>query len=161
MPEIRFIKWLSVLALISTLCGCEKSAYEHLADARQGLADIDYDDAVASADAGLRSSPNEETRWGLDLVKLEALARAGYGEEAKAQLEKLISLDANRIPASEYSATAHQLRVAGQGPVAIEVLDMGATFFPFDPVIGRLIEQSSSGGDPAELEMLRSLGYIE
>ena len=161
MPATRLIKWLSALALIGTLCGCEKSAYEHLADARQGLADIAYDDAIASADTGLRSGPDRVTRWGLELVKLEALARSGDGEDTKAQLQKLIQLDANRLPASEYFATAHQLKGAGQATVAIEVLDMGATFFPYDPVIGRMIEQSGSSGDPAELEMLRSLGYIE
>jgi hypothetical protein len=161
MSSTRFIKCLGALILIGSLCGCEKSAYEHLANARQSLADIAYDDAIASADAGLQGSPDEATRWGLDLVMLEALARSGRGEETKAQLQKLIQTDANRLPASEYFATAHQLKSAGESAAAIEVLDMGKTFFQFDPVIARMIEQSSAGGDSAELEMLRSLGYIE
>ena len=161
MSEMQFMKWLNVLVLIGSLCGCENSAYDHLAEARQGLTDIAYADAIAAADAGLQGGPDEVTRWGLELVKLEALARGGYGEETKAQLEKLIKLDANRIPASEFFATAHQLKGAGQAAVAIEVLDRGTTFFPYDAVIQQMIEQSGSSEDPAELEMLRSLGYIE
>jgi hypothetical protein len=137
------------------------SSFDHLAEARQGLSDVAYADAIASADAGLQSGPNEVTRWGLELVKLEALARGGYGEETKAQLTKLIELDANRIPASEFFATAHQLKTAGESVVAIEVLDQGKTYFPYDVVIQRMIEQSGVSADPAELEMLRSLGYIE
>ncbi len=161
MFDERFIKWLGVLALIGALCGCEKSPYDHLAEARQGLSDVAYADAIVSADAGLQGGPNEVTRWGLELVKLEALARGGYGEETKAQLEKLIKLDVNRLPASEYFATAHQLKMAGRSVEAIEVLDRGKGFFAYDAVIQQMIEQSGATDDPAELEMLRSLGYIE
>jgi hypothetical protein len=161
MFEMRIMKWLSVLVLIGSLCGCERSAYEHLADARQSLSDTAYADAIAAADAGLQGGPDEVTRWGLELVKLEALARGGDGEGTKAQLTKLIELDANRLPASEFFATAHQLKTAGDSVAAIEVLDQGKAFFPYDAVIQRMIEQSGSTDDPAELEMLRSLGYIE
>jgi hypothetical protein len=161
MSEMQIMKWLSALVLIGSLCGCEKSAHDHLAEARQGLSDVAYADAIASADAGLQGGPDEVTRWGLELVKLEALARGGDGEGTKTQLAKLIELDANRLPASEFFATAHQLKTAGQSVEAIEVLDRGKTFFPYDAVIQRMIEQSGSTDDPAELEMLRSLGYIE
>jgi hypothetical protein len=65
------------------------------------------------------------------------------------------------VAASEYFATAHQLRGAGAGTAAIEVLDMGAILFPYEPVIGRMIEESSVSGAPAELELLRALGYID
>ena len=161
MSEIRFTKLLSALLVTASLCGCEMSAYDHLAEARQGLADVAYPDAIASADAGLQGDPNEVTRWGLELVKLEALARSGYGEETKAQLEKLIKIDVNRLPASEYFATAHQLKMAGRSVEAIEILDRGKGFFAYDVVIQKMIEQSGATDDPAELEMLRSLGYIE
>jgi hypothetical protein len=104
---------------------------------------------------------DDATSWGLELAKLEAHARAGHGEEAKAQLTELARLHPNRVVASEYFATAHQLRGAGAGTAAIEVLDMGAILFPYEPVIGRMIEEASTGGDPAELELLRALGYID
>ena len=155
------MKLLVAFALIISICGCERVPQVYLADARGDLADTAYDDAIAAAEAGLLANPDATTSWGLELVKLEAHARAGHAEEAKDQLENLANLHPNRVPASEYSATADQLKSAGQGAAAIEVLDMGASVFPFDPVIGRMIEQSKEGSDPEELEMLRSLGYVE
>ena len=82
--------------------------------------------------------------------------------KTKGQLKKLVDLYPDRIPATQYSATAYQLQSAGQGAVAIEVLDMAMQHYPGNPVIERLIGASRSGDvDPAELEMLRTLGYIE
>ncbi len=155
------VKLLGAFALIVAICGCERAPQEYLADARGNLADTVYDDAIAAADAGLLANPDTTTSWGLELVKLEAHARAGHAQQAKDQLARLADLHPNRVPASEYSATAYQLKSAGEGSAAIEVLDMGASVFPYDPVIGRMIEQSKAGSDPAELEMLRSLGYVE
>jgi len=144
------------------------SRQDHLTDARSALADADYDDAIAAADAGIRAAAAESphaldyaTTWGLELAKLEACARAGLGEDAKRQLAELANRYPNRVAASEYFATAQQLRGAGAGTAAIEVLDMGAVLFPFEPIIARMIEEASAGGDPAELELLRSLGYVE
>ena len=155
------MKLLGAFTLIVAICGCERAPQEYLADARVDLADIVYDDAIVAAEAGLQANPDATTSWGLELVKLEAHARAGHAKEAKDQLQKLSDLHPNRVPASEFSATAYQLGSAGEGAAAIEVLDMGASIFPYDPVIGRMIEQSKTGADPAELEMLRSLGYVE
>ncbi len=164
----RCAKLLGSLAVIASLCGCEISRKDHLIEARAALADAAYDEAVAAAEAGLRAAAagsqemlDDATSWGLELAKLEAHARAGHGEEAKAQLTEIARLHPNRVVASEYFATAHQLRGAGAGTAAIEVLDMGAILFPYEPVIGRMIEEASSGGDPAELELLRALGYID
>jgi len=144
------------------------SRQDHLGEARIALADAAYDEAIEAAEAGLllaaaqaRDVLDDATSWGLELAKLEAYARAGLGEAAKEQLAQLAKLHPNRVAASEYFATAHQLRGAGAGTAAIEVLDMGAILFPYDPVIGRMIEEASTGGDPAELELLRSLGYVE
>ena len=164
---IRCAKLVGLLTAIATLCGCEMSRHDYLIEARAALADAAYDEAIAAAEAGLSVAAagsqdvlDDATSWGLELVKLEANARAGHGEEAKEQLTELASLHPNRVPASEYFATAHQLRGAGAGTAAIEVLDMGAILFPYEPVIGRMIDEASAGGDSAELELLRSLGYI-
>ena len=164
----RRAKVLGSLAVIATLCGCEMSRQDHLIEARAALADAAYDDAAAAAEAGLRAAAadaqdglDDATSWGLELAKLEAHARAGHGEEAKAQLARLAQLHPNRVEASEYFATAHQLRGAGAGTAAIEVLDRGAILFPYEPVIGRMIEVSGESGDPAELELLKALGYVD
>ena len=165
---VRCAKVLGSLAVIASLCSCGISRQDHLIEARTALADAAYDEALAAAEAGLRAAAagpqealDDATSWGLELAKLEAHARAGHGEQAKAQLTKLAGLHPNRVVASEYFATAQQLRGAGAGTAAIEVLDMGAILFPYEPVIGRMIEEASAGGDPAELELLRSLGYVE
>ncbi len=151
--------------LVSALAlgGCGGSASDHLAEARQEVADGSWTAAIDTADAGLAAGPDAPTRWGLELVKLEALARAGEGARAKEQLEKITRLHPEHVPPTQFSATADQLRTAGAGPEAIEVLDMGLHLHPGNPLLEGLIGVASSDGetDPAELEMLRSLGYIQ
>lgn len=150
------------LVLAVAVCGCARSGRQALADARQELADAAYADAVAAADDGLRTSDDPVVTWGLELVKLEGHARAGHTEETKQQLARLERLYPGRIPPTEYSATADQLRLAGQGPAAIEVLDMGLQRYPGDAMIERLIAAAGSGEVGSdELQMLRSLGYID
>ncbi len=152
-----------MLVSAALLCGCGGSAQDHLAEAREEVAAGSWSGALESADAGLASGPDATTRWGLELVKLEALARAGEGGMAKQQLELITSLHPDHVPPTQFSATADQLRSAGAGPEAIEVLDMGLKRHPGDPTLERMIGAASSSGesDPAELEMLRSLGYIQ
>jgi tetratricopeptide (TPR) repeat protein len=142
--------------------GCGHSAQDELAIARQALADADYEEALAAADSGLAEAPDEKTAWGLELVKLEALARGGHGTAARAQLNALAERHPDRVPVTQYSATAHQLRSAGQKPEAIEVLDAGVKRFPDESMLVRLIgAEDSAGMESAELDMLRSLGYVE
>jgi hypothetical protein len=161
-PMRPFCALLMALALSACLA-CSSSAPEQLADAREALADAAYPDAVAAAEAGLAAAPDEVTAWGLELVRLEALARSGQGEESLALLDRLAAERPRSVPSSQYSATADQLRVAGQGPVAIQVLDLGMKRFPGDPVLMALIDASAKApsADGGELDMLRSLGYVE
>jgi hypothetical protein len=142
--------------------GCQGSAQDQLAAARAALADAAYDDALAAADSGLRKTPDVVTAWGLELVKLEAQARSGLGEAAWTQLDRLAAAHPERIPPTQYAATADQLRSAGDGPAAIRILDLGLRRHPEDAALAGLIHAAQSGEmAPAELEMLRSLGYVE
>jgi hypothetical protein len=142
--------------------GCGGSAQDQLAAARAELGDAAYDAALAAADAGLRAAPDPVTTWGLELVKLEAQARAGQGEAAWAQLDRLAAEHPERVPATQYAATADQLRSAGERTSAIRVLDLGLRHHPEDAALASLIHASQSAEvEPAELEMLRSLGYVE
>jgi hypothetical protein len=151
-----------LVATIVALCGCGMSPHEYLAEARQELAAGAYDDALAAAAAGLQSSPGGTTAWGLELAKLEACARSGRGEETFGQLEKLAGLHPDRLPATQYAASAGQLKAAGEGPASIQVLDLAMQRYPGDPLIEKMIGASKSGDvDASELEMLRTLGYIE
>ncbi len=159
---------LACLSLMALLMGCGKGSQEHLAEARQFLANSAYSDAIAASDAGLQAEPDEVSAWGLELVKLEAFARGGQGEEAKDQLEHLAQAYPKHLTAAEYSSAAHQLKAAGadQGAMAVTVLDMGINRFPEDPLITQMLEDfkaaaASSDLSPDELKALQALGYIE
>jgi hypothetical protein len=158
----RLMRVLCVLVVAALLCGCGKSSSEHLADARQAVSDAAYDDAIAAAEAGLQGSPNAATKWGLELVRLESYARSGLADQTAAHVEKLAGLYPDQMPPSQYAATAGQLKSAGEGPASIQVLDLAMKRYPGDPLIERLIGASkNSDAGSAELQMLRSLGYIE
>jgi len=157
------MRCFSVLVMALALGACAETPRESLDEARQALAESRYPDAIAAADAGLAGDADAVTAWGLELVKLEALARDGRGDDALAQLEELAALRPEHMPATQYSATADQLRAAGQGGAAIQVLDAGLGRFPEDPMLLDLIEEAKAAPAPGseELEMLRSLGYVD
>jgi hypothetical protein len=152
---------LLVIALV--LCACSETARQSLDQARDALAESRYGDAVEAADLGLARDADAVTVWGLELVKLEALAREGRGDDTVAQLEKLAGSRPKQIAGSQYAATADQLRSVGQGGASIQVLDLGLKRFPEDAILLGLIEEAKATpvGGSDELEMLRSLGYIE
>lgn len=154
---------ISCLLLIAVIgLGCGGSAHDELATARQALADADYEEALAAADSGLAEDPDDTTHWGLELVKLEALARGGDGAGAVSALNALAERYPERVPVTQYSATAYQLRAAGRKPEAIAVLDAGVKRFPDESMLVRLIgAEDSAGMESAELDMLKSLGYVE
>jgi hypothetical protein len=153
--------FLFVIALLAV--ACSESARDLLADARQAVSESRYDDAIAAADRGLATQADEVTAWGLELVKLEALARGGQGDAAVAQLEKLAAQRPGQVSARQYSATADQLRSADQRVAAIQALDLGLARFPKDETLRAEIEQAKKApkAGSGELDMLRSLGYVE
>jgi tetratricopeptide (TPR) repeat protein len=145
------------------LASCTESAQDSLGEARAALADARYDEALAAAEVGLANPADEVITWGLELVKLEALARGGQGEPALAQLQKLAAERPENVPADQYAAIADQLRGAGAGPEAIVVLDSGLKRFPEDAELLRQIEaaKAAPAAGSEELEMLKTLGYVE
>lgn len=150
------------IALLLVFCACEKSSTDALADAREQLSGSSYEEAVASAEAGLAANPDAVAAWGLELVKLEALSRSGQGEAVLDHLDRLADEHPDRVTAADYSGTAQLLRTADRKADAITVLDMGINRFPDDAVINKMITDSiETGMDPEELEQLRSLGYID
>lgn len=152
-----------LMGVLLAAWGCDRPASESLAEARSAMADTEYEDALSAANAGLEAAGlDEPTRWGLEIVKLEALARSAQGAQARDLVSELAALHPERFPSAQYAATAVQLDKAGDGPAAIEVLDLGMKHHPGDPMISQLISAHETGGmDSAELEMLRTLGYIE
>jgi hypothetical protein len=153
----------SAMVAVLLLWGCGENARDQLAAARKSLAEAHYPDAIAAADAGLALKPDDVTAWGLELARLEALARAGRGDDTLAQLAKLAQARPANVPADQYAATADQLRAAGQGAAAIQALDQGLQRFPQDDALRGQIEQAKAAPAPGseELKMLESLGYID
>ncbi len=153
----------SLLVIALAFGACAETPRESLDEARQALAESRYADAITAADVGLAGDADAVTAWGLELVKLEALARDGRGDDALAQLEELATLRPEHMPATQYSATADQLRAAGQGAAAIQVLDAGLGRCPEDPTLMDLIEEATAAPAPSseEIEMLRSLDYVD
>lgn len=151
-----------VVVAVLALAACAESARDALEQARKALAETHYPEAISAADAGLARSPDDITSWGLEAVKLEALARSGRGDETLAQLEKLTAGWPDNMLADQFAVTADQLRAAGQGAAAIQALDQGLKRFPKDEALLAQIEQAKKASAPgsAELERLRSLGYI-
>lgn len=143
--------------------GCAESAGDALAEARQALAESSYGEAIAAAERGLAAADDEITAWQLELVRLEALARDGRGDATVAQLRKLAEQRPEQVSARQYSASAGQLRSAEQPVAAIQVLDLGLARFPEDETLLALIEEAKQApaAGSGELEMLRSLGYVE
>jgi predicted Zn-dependent protease len=94
-------------------------------------------------------------------VALEAEARAKKTEAALARLERLAGAWAKQVGGSLFVQTAGQLREAGDPAGAIQLLDAGAKRFPEDADVQKAIAQARSAGTAAELEQLRTLGYIE
>ncbi len=154
---------IGAVALVLTLLACAESARDALDEARKALGETRYSEAVAAADAGLAREPEEINRWGLELVKLQALARSGRGDETLAQLQKLTTEWPDNMLADQFAATADELRAAGQGAAAIQALDQGLKRFPDDAALRGQIEEAKAAPAPGsdELKMLESLGYID
>ena len=154
---------LNAMVAVLLLCACGQNARDELGSARKALADARYPDAIAAADAGLALAPDDVTSWGLELARLEALARAGRADDTLAQLAKIAEARPANVPADQYAATADQLRAAGQGAAAIQALDQGLKRFPQDDALRGQIEQAKAAPAPGsdELKMLESLGYID
>ena len=155
-------RWAPI-ALVLILAACGESARDALDSARKALAETNYSEAISAADAGLARKPDAVTSWGLELVKLEALARSGRGDETIAQLDKLTAGWPDNMLADQFAATADQLRAAGQGGAAIQALDQGLKRFPEDQALLAQIERAKKAPAPGsdELKMLETLGYID
>ena len=152
---------LIVVALVSLLAACGVSPEQQLEKAREQLAKGAYAEAEAAATEGLTAGAEGSTAWRLELVALEAEARAKQTAAVLARLERLAGAWAKQVGGSLYVQTAGQLRDAGDATGAVGVLDAGAKRFPEDADVAKAISQAKATGTAAELEQLRSLGYIE
>jgi hypothetical protein len=152
---------IAVLALAVLLLACGADPADRLEQARAHLAGGDYAAAAAAANQGLAAGAEGPTAWRLELAALEGEARGGKATEVLARLERLPEAWSAQVSGSLYVQTAGQLKEAGDAAGAIRVLDAGARRFPEDADIARAITQLKATGTDAELDQLRSLGYVE
>jgi hypothetical protein len=150
---------LVVLGLLVAACGAGPEA--QLEKAREHLAARDYAAAAAAATQGLAAGAEGATAWRLELAALEGEARDGRVAEVLARLEHLATTQPAQVTGPLYVQTAGQVKEAGDAEGAISVLDAGAKRFPDDADIARAITQLKLTGSDAEIERLRSLGYIQ
>jgi predicted Zn-dependent protease len=150
---------MTCILLLALACG--KSASDHLEAARKDLDQGQFDPAIQDAEHGLQADPDDRTEWGLQLALLEAYARAGQAADTKQKLDELAAEHPDRIQPSDYSGSAQRLKDAGKGGESIEILDAGHKRFPEDATISKMIREAAEAGDPAALERLKSLGYIQ
>ena len=150
-----------VLALVALVLACGADPADQLEQARAHLAGGDYAAAAAAANQGLAAGAQGPTAWRLELAALEGEARGGKAAEVLARLERLPEAWSAQVSGSLYVQTAGQLKEAGDAAGAIGVLDAGARRFPEDADIARAIAQLKATGTDAELDQLRSLGYVE
>ena len=150
-----------LLAAVSLLAACGASPEQQLEKAREQLGSGAWGEAEAAAAAGLAAGAEGTTAWRLELIALEAEARAKKTEAVLARLERLAGAWPQQVGGSLFVQTAGQLRDAGDPAGAIQVLDSGAKRFPEDADVAKAIDQAKAAGTAAELEQLRTLGYIE
>jgi hypothetical protein len=150
---------LLALACLALACGADPA--DQLEKARAHLASGDHAAAAAAASQGLAAGAEGATAWRLELAALEGEARGGKTDEVLARLERLGQAWSGQVTGPLYVQTAGQVKEAGDAAGAIRVLDAGARRFPEDADLARAIAQLRATGTDAELDQLRSLGYVE
>jgi hypothetical protein len=151
----------AALALICLLSACGGGPEAQLEEARGQLVAGDYAGAAATASRGLAAGAEGATAWRLELTALEGEARSGSTAAVLARLERLAGPWSAQLTGPLYVQTAGQLKEGGDPTGAISVLDAGAKRYPQDADITRAIAQLKQTGSDAEIERLRSLGYVE
>ena len=148
------------MVFLTTLVACDSGPDAVLRSADDALQEGSYAEVLEEVAVGLATVDDPKRIMRLKLLELEALARMA-DPQAKTLLESLAKANPAAIGPSHYLATADQLKAAGETAVSVEVLNLGDIRFPDDPAIDRMIAQAGTTGDPAALEKLRSLGYVE
>jgi predicted Zn-dependent protease len=160
---LRATPALALLAgMVGLLTGCGGTDADALLTAARGHLEAgDYTEATDAATRGLAAGAEGATAWRLELVALEGEARGGRTDAALARLERVAEAWPEQVRGALYVQTASQVKEGGDAAGAISVLDAGAKRFPDDEDIVLMIEEAKTSGGDAELERLRSLGYVE
>jgi len=157
---IPLIPFLGLLFLI----GCGPDLEKLKNEAQDALSVGNFSQAREISTRALEQAAGSDKRltWSLERIRLEAQAREGQAAEAREALERLAGEYPGQANASLYLAIASYLHEAGDASGAIEVLLAGDKRFPeeSEKFKAQIEKLEASGLDPAEIERLRSLGYL-
>jgi tetratricopeptide (TPR) repeat protein len=163
MNRRRAILLTPVIALLF-LVGCGADPEQLKIEAQHALSVGNFSQAREICTRALEQVPESEKRltWSLERIRLEALARENQAAEARETLERLAAEYPEQADASLYLAIASYLTDAGDTSGAIDILVAGDERFPeeSEKFEAQIRELQAGGLDPAEIERLRSLGYL-
>ena len=163
MNPRRAILFFELLGL-SFLIGCGLDLEQLKNEAQDALSVGNFSQAREISTRALEQGPGSDERltWALERIRLEALARGGETADARDTLERMAGEYPSQVNASLYLAIASYLHEAGDAGGAIEILVAGDKRFPeeSEKFKTQIQEFEASGLDPAEIDRLRSLGYL-
>jgi predicted Zn-dependent protease len=146
------------------LIGCGPDLEQVKAEAQQALSVGNFSQARELSTRALEQVPESERRlaWSLERIRLEALARESQAADALETLERLVAEYPEQAGAPLYLAIASYIQEAGNASGAIDILVAGDKRFPeeSEKFEAQIRELQAGGLDPAEIERLRSLGYL-
>ena len=155
---------LTPLVGLLFLIGCSPDPEQLKDEAQQALSVGDFSQAGEISARALAQVPESDKRliWSLERIRLEALARDNQAAEALESLERLVTEYPAQADASLYLAIASYLQGAGGASGAVDILVAGDKRFPeeSEKFEAQIQELQAGGLDPAEIERLRSLGYL-
>lgn len=160
----RAILLTPVIGLVF-LIGCGPDVEQLEDDAQQALSVGNFSQARELSTRALEQVPKSEKRllWSFERIRLEALAREDRATEAQESLERLAGEYPGQANADLYLAIASYVKEAGDSSGAIDILVAGDERFPeeSEKFKAQIQELHESGlVDPAEIERLRSIGYL-
>jgi hypothetical protein len=162
--RLRSISFLTPTLGLALLIGCGPDLEKQKNEAQQALSVGNFSQARELSSQALEQAPGADERlvWALERIRLEALARENQGEQARETLERLATEFPAQANAALYLAIASYLRDAGGTSSAIDILVAGDERFPEESEeFKAMISDLQAGGlDPAEIERLKSLGYL-
>jgi outer membrane protein assembly factor BamD (BamD/ComL family) len=164
--KVRLAIRLTPVIGLLFLIGCGPGVEEMKSEAQQALSVGNFSQAREISSRALKQAPASDKRltWSLERIRLEALARSGEGEAARTTLKRLSGEYPEQSNAALYLAIATYLKDSGGDGAssALDILIDGDQRFPEQSEkFKALIQEIQAGGlDPAEIERLKSLGYL-
>jgi len=159
------MRWIWMAMLLVVACGGGEPKAEESAGAAMSAGN--YGVAMDKASEGIERAKTQGDRavvWRLEMIVMESMARSGQGALVVAELERLSQEYAKQVNAKLYLGLGSHAKAAGDTNGAIELWAAGDKKYPSESAqFKREIDALQAAGslDPAELEKLKTLGYIQ